>query len=93
MAEDQCEVGRSRQEHGRIEMIKVTSSETPEKKERPFPKLMISNSSGLIVLMEAPGEGSTLTKSVGWPTIGRHHKHWDIDCFRDYNGSITLSNE
>lgn len=55
-----------------------------------FPKLMIDSGSSVIVLFHTKGRGQVLSGSF---TLGYYSKHWNIDDFKDFNGTINLSNE
>jgi hypothetical protein len=53
-----------------------------------FPKLMISGEKR-IVLFYAPCKGTELHLV---DEVGFYTDSWDMECFSDYEGSITLSN-
>jgi hypothetical protein len=62
-----------------------------------FPKLM-RGSEGSIVLMDSQafGEGSGMVIAVdadGCPPIGFYSSKWNMDNFKDFKGSIELSNK
>jgi len=56
----------------------------------PFPKLMISED-GLIVLFTKPGLGIVLHEG-GLNSFGEYDNRWGMNYFRDYDGTLTLSN-
>jgi hypothetical protein len=66
----------------------VGNESTP--KGRPFPKLMVSEE-GTIVLMEKEGYGAVIAPKDAIGT--RTHTGWAMVRFRDFDGSITLSND
>ena len=57
----------------------------------PFPKLMKSDN-GRIVLFSSPKVG-TLVSSSHYETVGYYSNNWDEECFKDYGGTIELTNE
>ena len=70
--------------------MKVEVKESSKKAERPFPKLMITQKDTL-VLFTTSGVGTVL-KGVDL-TTGDHFSDLDSECFKDFEGSITLSND
>ena len=56
-----------------------------------FPKLMKSESSGLIVLFEKHKHGVTVRKNDDW-RVGHVSDTWHMDNFEDFTGEITLKN-
>ena len=70
--------------------MKVEVKESGKKAERPFPKLMITQK-GTLVLFTSAGVGTVL-KGVDH-TIGYHSSDFDSECFEDFEGEITLSND
>jgi hypothetical protein len=62
------------------------------KKELPFPKLMKSSSSGAIVLMGQPRQGTVLHTGLGATPVGRYSSTWDMSYFEDYNEEFTIQN-
>ena len=71
-------------------MIKVTFGEEPKQEEKPFPKLM--KSENCTVFFTAPKEGIVLKYNVGSYVVGYYHEGWDMKCFTDYNGPVTIQN-
>lgn len=66
--------------------------ETPkEKTEKPFPKLMISNS-GRVVLFHEKNQGISVIDPTGEP-IGEYSKGWKMNLFNDFDQSVILSND
>lgn len=63
-----------------------------EKKELPFPKLMVSNN-GNVVLFVNSQEGFCVYSSPEFDRLFGLYDTWNISDFTDFNGSITLSNE
>lgn len=72
--------------------MKVVINNSNEKKELPFPKLMISKDSGTVVLFSEDGIGTQLNR-VDYAFIGTHSRSWAMKLFTDFTGSITLSND
>ena len=58
----------------------------------PFPKLMISESTGVIVLFKSPKIGTVVFSGTSKNVAGHYERNWLKDCFIDYTGSVTLSN-
>ncbi len=76
--------------------MKVVINNSNEKKELPFPKLMISKDSGTVVLFSEDGIGTQLNvdiSRVDYAFIGTHSRSWAMKLFTDFTGSITLSND
>ena len=69
--------------------MKVTATEG-EKRELDYPKLMISKTSGDIVLFTEKLKG-TVVKG-GQSSLGNHCNNWFEENFEDYTGKITLEN-
>jgi hypothetical protein len=77
--------------------IKVTLGATENtQQEKPFPKLMIANLRGSIIL--ATGEdgkgylGTLLHKGESGDTLGEYSTIWDKRLYTDYNEPITIQN-
>ncbi len=64
------------------------------KAEKPFPKLMISES-GRIVLFSKLGCGTVLREPEVETaySIGHYSDTWSLTKFTDFNGTVTLSND
>lgn len=62
------------------------------KESKQFPKLMRLKGSDTIVLMSHPKVGVVVNEGKHH-MVGSYFQYWDMDCFEDFNGSITLSNE
>lgn len=60
---------------------------------RPFPKLMQSTNSGIIVLFSGPSIGTVvgLPMTIGRDTMGRHHTDYNMGTFQDFFGEVTLT--
>ena len=69
--------------------MKVTATEG-RRKELDFPKLMISKTSGDIVLFTGEGVGTVVNECAG--AIGAYSATWNFSNFEDYTGKITLEN-
>ena len=69
--------------------MKVEVEEISKKAGRPFPKLMISQRGTLVLFTSS--EVGTLLKGADYP-IG-YHSYFDNECFKDFEGEITLSND
>jgi hypothetical protein len=67
--------------------VKVT---TTKRKALPYPKLM-TDSSGLIVLMYCDGIGTVVTGSLAY-TTGFQLINWKMSAFQDFEGEVLLSN-
>lgn len=62
-----------------------------EIKKSEYPKLMISGDD--IVLFVKLEEG-TLVSSIGRPEdVGEYSESWDMVVFKDFKGTVTLSND
>jgi hypothetical protein len=64
---------------------------------RPFPKLMISTKNTIVFMLEESGKGIALTKNGRTP-IGdfagfTSKDNWSMELFKDFEGTITLSND
>ena len=70
--------------------MKVEVEEISKKAGRPFPKLMISQRGTLVLFTSS--EVGTLLKGADHP-IGYHASDFDSECFKDFEGEITLSND
>ena len=68
--------------------MKVTTTYTPSVEALDYPKLMICGDR-LIVLMISKGVGHMLQGSY---ELGYSANDWDMDCFEDYTGTVTLEN-
>mgnify|MGYP001110060786 CR=1 FL=1 len=61
---------------------------------KAYPKLRISRDN-YIVLFSNPQQGTVISieEESGIDKIGDHSTNWDPEYFRDFKGSITLTNE
>jgi hypothetical protein len=73
-------------------MIKVTLGEVKTQKEKPFPKLMKSISTGRIVLMHEKCCGTVIFEQYAYYGLGHYSKSWAMMDFTDYNEPITIQN-
>jgi len=72
--------------------IKVKLGATENTQEiKPFPKLMKSTKTSLIVLMIKKGTGLTLTETTFY-YCGDFIESFDMNVFIDYNEPITIQN-
>jgi hypothetical protein len=66
-------------------------------KEKPnYPKLMISSLTKNIVLFNEEKIGTVVflgEKNRGYYQLGDHNIDFSMDCFTDYNETITLQNQ
>ncbi len=60
---------------------------------KPFPKLMIGNKSGIIVLMIDEITGAVVGEPNGKFILGHYSDNWNDIRFTDYTGTVTLSND
>jgi hypothetical protein len=56
----------------------------------PYPKLMI-DSHGLVVIMDEPERGTVIVADEHYK-IGTYLDVWDMSWFRDFDGTVELSN-
>lgn len=71
--------------------MKVEVNEKGKTKEMDFPKLMVDHNGG-VVLFISPKKGTVL-EPTSFEVIGEFYENWNMSCFTDFEGSITLSNE
>ena len=67
--------------------IKIKVNRKPAKN-FTYPKLMIHECSGMIVLFTSHQTGTVMNSR-----IGEYREDWIVENFYDYNDNITLSNE
>lgn len=72
--------------------MKSTTSELKVIEPKPFPKLMEAEN-GTIVLFQSKENGVCVCQKIDSLFVGEYHNCWDMGVFRDYNGSVTLSND
>lgn len=70
--------------------MKVEVKRQPEQKALPFPKLMKYNNGDLIVLFTEKEKGVVIN-SIDDFRIGTYAEDWIMDSFRDFKGSITIT--
>ena len=63
------------------------------KKVLPFPKLMKSIDTNVIVLFYKPKEGQIVNGESYGHKVGFFLNEWNMTYFKDFNGTINLSNE
>lgn len=76
-------------------MIKSVIDNKEVKKELPFPKLMIADC-GKVVLFSEKERGVTVLSGKNnfeSDEVGHISNEWNMVAFKDFHGSITLSNE
>jgi hypothetical protein len=73
--------------------VKVTTQQQTEQKEKPFPKIMISKSTGNIILFEKNKAGTCIVSKELNIQIGSYSDTWTMSNFTDYNEPITLQND
>ncbi len=73
--------------------VKLGATENTQK-EKPFPKLMISEAQGRIVFFIEPKVGVQInTVFSDYEPNPHFSEDWDMRIFTDYNEPITLINE
>ena len=78
--------------------MKVTVNNTDTNTSKPFPKLMIAikegiPDKGIIVLFEEEEKGTVVYTPNDYKKLGYKSNTFLMNCFTDFNGSITLSND
>ena len=78
-------------------MIKSVVTENQPKSEKPFPKLMVmfhEDSKGTIVFFTEKYKG-IIVHGAGYrlDDEGLFMTNWDMTCFTDFHGTVTLSND
>ena len=63
------------------------------KKELGYPKLMQGKQSGVIVFFSDSEKGQVVNGFSGGFQLGDYDNGWNMDSFKDFNGTIELSNE
>lgn len=72
--------------------MKSIVSENDNNRCRSYPKIMYST--GHIVLFESKRAGTVLNRlKSGSYSIGAYRDDWVYDSFKDFEGSVTLSND
>jgi len=72
-----------------INVVVENKEESPAK----FPKLMISKNDESIVLFTRDRVGTVVFNIFGGYFIGEHKTDWNITTFKDFEGSVSLSNK
>ena len=70
--------------------MKVEVNEKTKNKELDFPKLM-TGKHGLIVLFDKIESGTVIKGEK--KLVGHYAEDWDLSSFKDFKGSITLTQE
>ena len=71
----------------------LTATAKPEVKDFTFPKLMISDVlGGVIVLFHAYGEGVCVMTPNTKNYVGRYCNYRNMEDFKDFHGEVTISN-
>lgn len=73
-------------------MINTIFSE--QEKLNHYPRLMIHEDAGRLVLFISPKKGIQLSKTKNGYTgqVGEYDEHWDMSVFTDFTGSLTIQN-
>lgn len=75
-------------------VMKVEVKQDCNKKERDFPKLMISkHNKTTLVLLCTPTEGTVLQSNGIHAHVGYHSAIFKSSLYEDFEGSITISND
>ena len=74
--------------------IEVNVSEPKPQEEKPFPKLMKSKYTGMIVLFHSSAIGMVLDQSKNpIDQVGTYSEEWAMSSFEDFNESVTIKNK
>ncbi len=73
--------------------MKAIVRDGPAPDDKPFPKLMVGNRSGIIVLMVKSCAGTVVGNPASDFPLGTFSSTWTLEYFTDYPGTITLSND
>ena len=74
----------------------VLSSKYCKKKEKPYPKLMLSKETGNVFLLSKNGKGTCVHptgKGIRPFILGEDSLNLDMSLFSDYEGDVCLTNE
>jgi hypothetical protein len=78
-------------------MGKVTSQVEIKKQDSntEYPKLMIGDKTGIIVLFSWHSRGTVINTGNGTTCleIGEHYTEWKMETFKDFHGSVILNNQ
>lgn len=72
--------------------MKSEVEETLVDKQIPYPKLMVATHDGEIVLFLHNRVGVVVGNPNPWHMIGYYSDEWFMHCFKDFHGTVTLSN-
>lgn len=73
--------------------MKVIVNDNQVPKEKPFPKLMINTRTGLIAMMINPTTGVVIVKAASSMDVGEYSCCLTDKFYKDFEGSVTLSND
>jgi Na+-transporting NADH:ubiquinone oxidoreductase subunit NqrF len=73
--------------------MKSTVNQKEEVKEKGFPKLMITPHTGTIVLFFETENGIVLNRGCGNKSFCQQSKIFIMSHFKDFDGTLTLSND
>lgn len=73
--------------------MKSIVNQKEEVKEKGFPKLMISESSKNVVWFSKSEVGVVVYSENIVQPVGYTYCDWNMDYFKDFNGTVTLSND
>ena len=73
--------------------MKVIVNDNQVPKERPFPKLMRHVSSNMIAMMLNPTTGVVIDKAASCMDVGEYFCRLTNEFYKDFEGSVTLSND
>ena len=73
-------------------MITTTVKGVEEVKELEFPKLMIGNITGVVVLFIRPTEGTVIVPGGSYDA-GQYEDEFIMSKFKDFNEELTLKNK
>jgi len=74
-------------------MISKLSDKCCKKEVKPFPKLMMANDTGVLVLFTDAITGTAVNNVGGMYKIGYHSSCWHSSSFKDYEGDVCLTND
>jgi hypothetical protein len=58
------------------------------KVETPFPKLMVSSVSGMVIFFTSPQVGVVVVKGESDNNVGHKFNYWAMSCFLDYTAEV-----
>lgn len=72
-------------------MVKVVEKNVEQVRGIDYPKLMIGSSNAIVLFVD--DNKGTVVKSGGGFSVGRYSETWNMNAFKDYTGTLELSNE